>query len=70
MPLEIRHARKVYRGVTTADLARKWGITPQAADKRVHRPEAPAPIAVIATLDDAGRVIKRQTMWDPTLWGL
>jgi len=70
MPVEVRHAKKVTRGITTADLARAWGMTPQAAEKRVNKPEAPRPIVVITTMDDQGHATKEQKVWTPDQWGL
>lgn len=70
MPVEIRHAKKVTRGITTADLARAWGMTPQAADKKVSKEDAPKPVVVITTLDDDGRTTKEQKVWTKEQWGL
>lgn len=69
MPIKIRHAKKIYEGVTVADLARYWGISPQAAEKKAAKSEAPKPLATIQTLDDAGRVVKEQKVWTE-LWDL
>lgn len=65
MPVTIRHAKKVYKGLTTADLARMWGITPQSAEKRTTRPGFPVPLATITTEDADGRTVKVTKVWDP-----
>lgn len=70
MPVQIRHAKKVYGGITAADLARHWGISPQAAEKRLAKPGVPKPMATIRTLTDDGQTVKEQKVWDPKAWGL
>jgi hypothetical protein len=70
MGIEIRHAKKVTKGITTADLARHWGMTPQAADKKASKAGQPKPIVVISTTDDAGRIVKETKVWTKEQWGL
>ncbi len=69
MPIKVRHADWSIDGVTAADLARRWGITPQAAHKRVAKSAAPQPILLISTTDDKGGVVKETKVWRE-YWGL
>lgn len=61
---------KLYHGATAADLARKEGITQQAALKRLQRPDAPKPFAIIRTVADDGKVAREQNVYTPKTIGV